>query len=405
MSNAFKAGRVIAPDAKWTGDEPEWNGWENWSVERFYRTRSRALGFYNYYLDSAAMKPMVLDWMKANGYTKDEVSAIKEAHANILPSTVGKLVRCMMRGMPSIHPKAAEYFATLPFHDEPPTPKDDAESVRRELNAALSVLRINNSMVLGDDIKVKTLTPSPLDRIRERVHKEIVSQLEACIDEWTNTRSGNATLNISALLRDSKIPAQGCKTILDWLEKNHEEFNGALQRVDEQLVEGYSYFAKPELRKIVKTIESMINDVRNHAKIKNSTRKPRTKKVKDASKQVAKLKYQQHSADWSIDSVSPTRIPTAQRLYLFNTKTRALSVYIASGAAGFEVKGTSLKGYDTTSSFAATLRKPKETLNGILSSTPKQLDKLLSKLTVKKKPVNGRINEQTIILKIIEHKI
>lgn len=405
MSNAFKAGRVIAPDAKWTGDEPEWNGWENWPVEKFYKTRARALGFYNYYLDAAAMKPMVLDWMKANGYTKDEVSAIKEAHPNVLPSTVGKLVRCMMRGMPSIHPQAHEYFATLPFHDEPPTPKEDAATVHEELKSALKLLRGTKSAETDDVAKPKVPMPSPLDRIRERVQKEIIVQLEDCTEQWATSRSGNAAINMSALLRDSKIPAQGCRTILDWLEKNHSEYDGALQRSDEQLVEGYSYLSKPELRKIVKSLESMIGDVRSHAKIKNSTRKPRKKKVKDASKQVSKMKYQQHSADWSLDSVSPTRIPTSQRLYLFNTKTRGLSVYVASGAAGFEVKGTSLKGYDTSVSFTATLRKPKETLNGILSSTPKQLEKLLASLTVKKKPANGRINEQTIILKVIEHKI
>lgn len=405
MSNAFKAGRVIAPDAKWTGDEPEWNGWEHWSVEKFYKTRARALGFYNYYLDAAAMKPMVLDWMKANGYTKDEVSAIKEAHPNVLPSTVGKLVRCMMRGMPSIHPHAHEYFATLPFHDEPPTPKEDAVTVHEELHDALKLLCSTVSTETEDASKPKVSMPSPLDRIRERVQKEVVTQLEDCVEQWATNKNGNAALNMSTLLRDSKIPAQGCKTILDWLEKNHSEYDGALQRSDEQLVEGYSYLSKPELRKIVKSLESMIGDVRSHAKIKNSTRKPRKKKVKDASKQVSKLKYQQHSADWSLDSVSPTRIPTSQRLYLFNTKTRALSVYVAAGAAGFEVKGTSLKGYDIANSFVATLRKPKETLNGILSSTPKQLEKLLASLTVKKKPANGRINEQTIILKVIEYKV
>jgi hypothetical protein len=405
MSNAFKAGRVIAPDAKWTGDEPEWNGWETWPVEKFYKTRARALGFYNYYLDTAAMKPLVLDWMKSNGYNKDDVAAIKEANPNVLPSTVGKLVRCLTRGMPSIHPQTTEYFATLPFHDEPPVPKDDASVVHYELKRAITLLRASSPVDDGDVTKVKAPTPSPLDRIRERVHKEIVSPLEDCLDQWAATRSGNASFNMSTALRDSKIPAQGCKTILDWLEKNYEEYNGALQRTDEQLVEGYSYLSKPELRKIVKSLESMIGDVRNHAKIKNSTRKPRKKKVKDASKQVSKLKYQQHSADWSLDSVSPTRIPTSQRLYLFNTKTRVLSVYIASGPAGFEIKGTSLKGYDASSSFVATLRKPKETLNNILSSTPKQLDKLFVNLTVKKKPANGRINEQTIILKVVEHKI
>lgn len=405
MSNAFKAGRVIAPDAKWTGDEPEWNGWENWPVKKFYRTRSRALGFYNYYLDSAAMKPMVLDWMKANGYSKTEIAAIKEANANVLPSTVGKLIRCMMRGMPSIHPNATEYFASLPFHDEAPTPKDDRDVVRAELNRALSVLHTNFAEVSGETQKVKAPMPSPLDRIRERVHKEIISQLEECADQWAQTRSGNASFNMSATLRDSKIPAQGCKTILDWLEKNHEEYNGALQRTDEQLVEGYSYLPKPELRKIVKSLESMIDDVRNHAKIKNSNRKPRAKKVKDASKQVSRLKYQQHSADWSLDSVSPTRIPTSQLLCTFNTKTRSLSVYFASGAAGFEVKGTSVKGFDESRSFCTTLRKPKETLNTVLSSTPKQLLKALDSIKTKKKKPNGRINECTILVKVSEQKL
>ena len=62
----FKAGRVIAGDSKWTGDEPDWHGWEQWTVDRFFRVRSRALNFYNYYLDAASMKPMVLDWMKKN---------------------------------------------------------------------------------------------------------------------------------------------------------------------------------------------------------------------------------------------------------------------------------------------------------------------------------------------------
>jgi hypothetical protein len=405
MSNQFRAGRVLAPDAKWTGEEPDWNGWEAWPVENFYKTRARALGFYNYYLDAASMKPLVLDWMKANGYHKDDIASIKDSNPNVLPSTVGKLVRCMTRGMPSIHPQAHEYFATLPFHEEPPTPKDDTRTVHAELNIALSNLRANATACIDEPQKIKVPTPSPLDRIRERVQKEVITQLEECIDLWATEKNGKATLNMSALLRDSKIPALGCKTILDWLEKNHAEYDGALQRSDEQLVEGYSYLPKPELRKIVKSLESMIADVRNHAKIKNSARKPRKKMVKDASKQVLRLKYQQHSADWSLDSISPTRIPTSQRLYLFNTKTRWLSVYAAAGAAGFEVKGTSLKGYDTDNSFAITLRKPKETLNSILSSTPKQLDKLFTNLTVKKKIVNGRINEQTIILKVIEHKI
>jgi len=404
MSNAFKAGRVIAPDSKWTGDEPDWDGWQSWPVEKFYRTRNRAISFYNYYLDAASLRPMVLDWMKKNGYGKVEIQSIKDAPPHALPSTVGKLIRCMERGMPSIHPQAHEYFASLPFHETAPIPKDDAATVHHEINRALSILSVKFNDVY-DDAKPKAVSISPLDRIRERVNKEVITQLEELLDAWSTSRSGAESINISSFLRDNKIPAQGCKTILDWLERYLSEYGGALNKEDQQLVEGYAYMPKPELRKIVKSIEVMIADVRAHAKIKNASRKPRKKKVKDASKQVTKLKYQTHSADYSIDSISPSRIPTSQRLYVFNTKTRALGVYYANGAAGFEIKGTSLKGFDTSRSFLCTLRKPKETLNTILSSTPKQLDKYCDGLTTKKKSANGRINEQTIILKVIEHKI
>jgi hypothetical protein len=163
--------------------------------------------------------------------------------------------------------------------------------------------------------------------------------------------------------------------------------------------------SKPSLRKIVKILEDLISDVKNHAKIKNNTRKPRVKKVKNADKQVVRLKYQTNSAEYNLDSINPSRIPTSQRLYTFNTKTRMLSVYYANGASGFAVQGTTVKMYDVESSFSATLRKPKDILAAILGATPKKLDKIFDGVPLKKKKVNGRINPQTIILKVIENRI
>jgi hypothetical protein len=90
---------------------------------------------------------------------------------------------------------------------------------------------------------------------------------------------------------------------------------------------------------------------------------------------------------------------------LFNTKTRQLFVYIASGSAGFEIKGTSLKGFDLSLSFCATLRKPTEILNGVLAATPKKLDKILDGVKYTPKPTNGRINEYMILLRIVENRI
>jgi hypothetical protein len=137
--------------------------------------------------------------------------------------------------------------------------------------------------------------------------------------------------------------------------------------------------------------------------MKTATRKPRVKKPKDAAKQIAKLKYSVNSKEYSINSVNPLKLPFSQVCYTFNTKNRKLSVYKASGSKGFSIKGTTLKDFDESSSLSFTLRKPNDILPLVLSSPPKKLEKLISNIKTKKTPANGRINQHTVILKIIEN--
>jgi hypothetical protein len=206
------------------------------------------------------------------------------------------------------------------------------------------------------------------------------------------------------MLRDQKIPAQGLGEILKWVDRHLEEYCAAYEKTDLQIVEGYSHLSKPSLRKMVSILNTFKTDTQTHGKIKSALRKPRAKKPKASDKQVQRLKYQSNSAEYAIESVAPSRIPYAQRLYTFNTKTRQLGVYYASGNNGFEVKGTSVKGFDDSLSFYATLRKPQDILTGVLSATPKKLDKIFDGVKIIKKKANGRINEHTIILKVLEHR-
>lgn len=408
MANLFnRAGKVFAPDSKYTGEEPDWFNWEKWPIEKFYQIQSRALRFYNYYLDSGSFKPIVLAWMKKNGYTKEEQALIKEASPWYLPTTVGKLIRMMDMGMPSIHPQAEEYFQGLQRYDEevPLAPKDCIDVVNTEIRKALKTIAMDSKHAVAVNPQVaEKKKVTPLDRIRERVQKDILVYLDELIDRWADTSKGVATMNLGNMLRDQKIPSQGLPDILKWIDHNLEEFKGAYDKTDPQLVEGYSYMPKPHLRKIVGVLETLKSDVLAHGKIKTASRKPRAKKPKAADKQVQRLKYQSHSAEYALDSIAPTRIPYAQRLYIFNTKTRQLGVYYASGNAGFEVKGASLKGFDTDLSFHATLRKPKDILTGVLSATPKKIDKIFDGVKITKKKANGRFNEHTIILKVLEHR-
>jgi len=63
-----KYNRVIANDSKYTGEEPQWDGCENWDPIKFMTNRNRMFGFYNYYLSAKDLKAFALEWMKKNSY-------------------------------------------------------------------------------------------------------------------------------------------------------------------------------------------------------------------------------------------------------------------------------------------------------------------------------------------------
>jgi hypothetical protein len=405
----FRAGRVLSPDSKWTGEEPEWTGWEKWPVEKFFRTKMRMLTFYGYYLTQADLKPAVLAYMKAHRYSKTDISLISGASPTVLPATVGKLIRAMDRGMPPIHPQAQEHYDSLPFQDpeKPYIAKNDHDVVASEIASTLQFLRAQAAPAVVAVKSGPTFFQTPMEKLYLKVNKEVITHLDEMLDRWILNSSATKVegLSLASFIRDGNIPAAGCKHINDWLNKQLAEYQGAYDKSDPDLVEGYEHMTRPALKNRITVLEGMLAEVAKHTSVAKTMRKPRVKKTKDASKQVARLKFQQNSKDYDLDSINPTRVPMAQRLYVFNTKYRQLGVYFASGNAGFEVKGTSLKNFDEATSFITTLRKPKEVLDAIVSNTPKQIDKILDAMKCKKKKGNGRINPQTVLVRVVENRV
>ena len=403
----FRAGRVLAPDSKWTGEEPEWKGWESWTIGYFYRVKSRMLNFYSYYLSEADLKPGVAAYMTDAGYTPADIVLIQNSK-NVMPLTVGKLIRSISRGMPPLHPGAAEYFMTLPFSDpdRPPIPKDDRDIIREEI---LTALRILQPPLVQKQPEAKVAAPmiSIQDRLRLKVDREVITHLDEMLDRWILSSHMTRVdgLSMTSFIRDGNIPSAGCKPIIDWIIRQREEYRGAFDKSCDQLVEGYSHMSKPALKNRITVLEAMLDEVIKHSSTAKGVRKPREKKVKEAAKQIAALQYATQSDEFGLTSEDPLKIPGSQRVYLFNTKYRSLSVYNALGSGGFEVKGCGLRGYDPDRSYTTTLRKPIPSLEAVLTNMPKTIDKLFEDKKYKKRPSNGRLNLNTIILRIINNKI
>ena len=86
---------------------------------------------------------------------------------------------------------------------------------------------------------------------------------------------------------------------------------------------------------------------------------------------------------------------------LYNTKYRKLGRYVARDTGGLGVKGTSIKDFATTS-VQKTLRKPKEQLKDFMGCGKVKLRKFLNNIKAVDTKLNGRMNNNIVILKVIK---
>ena len=392
-----KYNRVIACDSKYTGEEPQWDGCEKWPPVKFMENRNRMFGFYNYYLSAKDLKPFALEWMKNNGYKKDEIKYIKSLRDTQPSVTTSKLCRALTNGMSPTCDGQMEYYKDRPGYNII-EPHNDLTHIKTELTSLLAnYVKIVDTPV---DPSKHTNNISPIERLKNKVNSTICAELDWMLDDWINSEPKVKGINVYSLLKQYTIPAAGLKYVEEWLGRYKTELTEALDGQPDS-TEGYSYLTKPGIRSRIKELTKMEEQISKFRATNTNARKPRKKKVQSADRQVKSLNYLTESDEYAVTSVSPANIPGARKLYAFNIKYRRLTVYECSSTEGFSVKGTSIKGFDEKLSYAMSLRKPSDVISAIVTKTDKQRDKIIDALTTKRKEANGRINDQTLILKVL----
>jgi hypothetical protein len=129
-------------------------------------------------------------------------------------------------------------------------------------------------------------------------------------------------------------------------------------------------------------------------------RKPRKTKAVPKDKIVAKLKFMKTFEPLKLVSVNPTDIIGAKELWVYNTKSRKLGKYVAEEYKDLTVKGASIINFSESSSVQKTLRKPDEKLKEFKSAGKVALRKFLDTVNATDTKMNGRISEETILLKV-----
>ena len=275
---------------------------------------------------------------------------------------------------------------------------DIGESGNKTLRLNLpQIITIEKSAVI-DSAAPAVPTISIQDRLREKV-AEIAGELDGAVDEYI-TSDYKTQKSPFAIMKDTAKGVHAHR-LVDIFRKHRIEFDNVLNTTDNQIKEGYSNFTKPQLKKVIAYYDQIIMDALKIAGEAKESRKPRARKKKSADQLVSKMQYLNKFDELKLESIPAKQVIGSTQLWVYNTKTKKLGVYHAEDAGGFGVKGTSLTNFNEGKSVSRVLRKPKDVLTTVMKSGKIALRNILPALTTAETQLTGRINKDTILLKVL----
>ena len=367
---------------------PKWDGHETWDTNQFLRQFHIAMSWYRLESSGKELKPKVINWMSANGYTKDQIAEFKKTKDNRCGTTVGAIAACLLKGMPPVR---------VDFNDG----RNSAVWLGQSIAKIVSEGKDDTDD--SEEVEVKPIGPvvSIQDRVREASYKmteEIETAIEAFqLDPEAFDPKAFKVLN---LLKAHQAKAAHARVIRDFYARNLDELTEAATTKDEQLKEAYSHLSKVQLRKITAFYQEIVSACEMLAQEAKVNRKPKAKKAVPAEKIVAKLKYKKADEPLKLVSINPADILGAKELWTYNTKSRKLGKYVAEEFQDLGIKGTTITGFSEPKSVQKTLRKPADQLKEFKAAGKVVLRKFLEDINAVDTKMNGRINEDIILLKI-----
>jgi hypothetical protein len=383
--------QVIAHRTRAVKDHsPTWEGTESLSTDEFSKKFRSAMDYYRLEFNGKDLKPAVIKWMTSVGCTAQDISAFKKTKDSRCGGTMGAIASCLLRGMPAVR---------ADFNDG----RDTSAWLRAEI---VRVIEAGKHDIEDEEVKEAkpvVAQPSIQDRLRETAYK-MTEEIESALEQWNVDPESfdPKAFKVINVLKGYDAKAAHARVIREFYQTSlNELLELAGSNPDAQLIEGYSHRSRKQVRKLLDFLTE-VNEactmLMQEAKV---NRTPRAKKAQPKEKVVAKLKYMKTNEPLKLVSINPTDIVGSKELWVFNTKTRKLGKYIANEYMELGVKGTTITGFNETTSLQKTIRKPEEKLKEFKAAGKVQLRKFLEDINATDTKMNGRINEETILLKAV----
>lgn len=374
--------KVVSVDDLHMGAEPTWTNQNDLSEKDFKIAVGNALNWYNYFYDKKDGKKTLVAYLKKNKYDAEVVKAVQKAPDWSVGSTIVAICKMRNNGL-----ERSEYGANCDTFFE---------------NRLNEIAECGRKVIEPEEENEKPKAPviSIQQRMLETAAK-LSEPIEEAIEEFENN-GYKGEYNCFDMLRKEQVKGMIAKKMLGFYKGVADELEEAIAGKCEQLNEGYSHFKKAELKRYAKFIRGICDDIERYSNNQKVVRKPRKTKAKPVHKIVEKVKYAKENGDYKLQSVQPETIVGASQLWVFNVKYRTLGVYNAVDRGGLTVKGTTLQNYDEKTSIKKKLRKPDEVLKRCLDGGKIVLRKLMGEVNAKESALNGRLNEETILLRVVK---
>ena len=369
---------------------PVWEGHETLSAEQFAAKFRESMSYYRLEFNGKDLKPAVLKWMATVGCTKSDIADFKRTKDSRCGSTMGAIASNLLRGMPSIR---------ADFNQG----RDTAAWLREEIVRVIEAGKNDIEEVEAKEAKPTVVQPTIQERMRETAGK-MVEEIEDAIEGFQKDPENfdPKAFKMLNLLKGKEVKSAHARVIKGFYSRDLEELlELASGNADEQLREGYSHRTKKQIRNLItfyQEIMSACDMLSQEAKV---NRKPRKTKVVPKDKLVAKLKYMKSNEPLKLVSINPADIIGSKELWVYNTKTRKLGKYVAADFSDLGVKGTTITGFNERQSVCKTLRKPEDKLKEFKAAGKVQLRKFLDSINATDTKMNGRINEEIVLLKAV----
>lgn len=368
---------------------PDWTGSADWPIDKFYAHFHNSSLYYRSEYGGKDLKPQVIKWLTQKGVDKSVITSFKRTKDWRSHLTMGTIASCLLKGMPE---QRADFN----------NGKNTAEWLLAEVQKVIASGDYNVEEATQDVAKTTIVQPSIQDRLRE-VALAMTEDIESAIESWQTDPEAfePKAFKVLNLLKGKDAKAAHARVIRDQYAGSLAELEElASGQADEQLREAYSHRSKKHVRKLIdfyNEVNSACTMLMQESKV---NRKPRAKKVVPADKIVAKLKFKKTDEPLKLVSINPADIIGSKELWVYNTKNRKLGKYVAAEFTELGVKGASITGFNETLSVQKTLRKPVDQLKEFKAAGKVALRKFLDDIKATDTKMNGRINEETILLKV-----